>query len=106
VVGALDRLDLRKVARALHVEEARLLDEHELAAFTTGTEVGAVPAIGDLFGVRVYADYTIYEAPELTFPAGSHAYTVTVDRAVWSRAARVVFVDLIDDEDRPVWLPR
>lgn len=104
VVDALDRVSLRKVARALHADEARLLEEHELAAFAPGLDLGAIPPIGDLFGVRVYADYAIYEAPEITFPAGSHAWTVTVDRPAWGRAARVVFVDLMDDEDRPVWL--
>jgi Ala-tRNA(Pro) deacylase len=105
VVDALDRINLNKVARALHTDEARLLEERELAGFAPGVALGAIPAVGDLFGVRVYADYAIYEAPEITFPAGSHAYTVTVDRPAWGRAARVVFVDLMDDEDRPVWQP-
>lgn len=106
VVDALDRLDLHKVARALHVQEARLLQERELASFAASMELGAIPPVGDLFGVRVYADYIVYEAPEITFPAGSHAYTVTVDRAAWSRAAKVAFVDLVDNEDRPAWSAR
>lgn len=106
VVDALDRISLHKVARALHTDEARLLEERELASFAPGLALGAIPAVGDLFGVRVYADYAIYEAPEITFPAGSHACTVTVDRPAWGRAARVVFVDVMDDEDRPVWQSR
>ena len=106
VVDALDRIILNKVAWALHTDEARLLEERELATFAPGLALGAIPAVGDLFGVRVYADYAIYEAPEITFPAGSHAFTVTVDRPAWGRAARVVFVDLMDDEDRPVWQSR
>jgi Ala-tRNA(Pro) deacylase len=106
VVDAFDRINLRKVARALHSDEARLLEERELASFAPGFALGAIPAVGDLFGVRVYADYAIYEAPEITFPAGSHACTVTVDRPAWGRAARVVFVDVMDDEDRPVWQSR
>lgn len=106
VADALDRLAMHKVARAMHVDEARLLDERELATFAPEMELGAIPPVGDLFGVRVYADYLIHDAPEVTFPAGSHAYTVTVDRATWSRAARVVFADLIDDAGRPSWSAR
>lgn len=103
VVDAWDRLDCGKAARVLHAEHCRLLDERELGAFAPDCDLGAVPAVGELFGVRVFADYAIHSAPEITFPAGSHAFTVTVDRAQWSVATRVVYGDLADDDDAPPW---
>ena len=71
VVDALDRINLNKVARALHTDEARLLEERELAGFAPGVALGAIPAVGDLFGVRVYADYAIYEAPFYKIQVGN-----------------------------------
>lgn len=103
VIEAWDRLDCAKVARVLHAQHCRLLDERELGAFAPDCDLGAVPAVGQLFGVPVVADYAIHGAPEITFPAGSHAFTVTVDRGRWSTAGHVVYGDLADNDDVPPW---
>uniref|UniRef100_A0A7C2W799 YbaK/aminoacyl-tRNA synthetase-associated domain-containing protein n=1 Tax=Thermorudis sp. TaxID=1969470 RepID=A0A7C2W799_9BACT len=75
----------------------------ELVEFAPDCEVGALPPIGDLFGVPVYADHAVREDPEISFHAGSHHFTVHVDRAGWERAARVVYADLAEREERPAW---
>lgn len=104
VVDAADRLDLARAREVLHSGSVRLLDEEELLALAPDCEVGTVPPIGELFGVPVFADYVIHDDPEITFHAGSHAYTLTVDRAEWERAVKVVYGDLsVDTDERPAW---
>jgi Ala-tRNA(Pro) deacylase len=104
VVDAVDHVDLEKAAKVIGVERVRLLSEPEMAAFAPDCEVGTIPPIGDLFSVRVLADLAVHDDPEITFHAGSHHFTVHVDRPGWERAADVAYADVAESRDRgPAW---
>jgi Ala-tRNA(Pro) deacylase len=104
VVDATDHLDLRKARRVLGTTEARLLSEPELIALAPGCEVGAIPAVGALFGLSTYADYAVRDDPEISFNAGSHRFSARVERARWEHACNVIYADLAEDaDDGPVW---
>ena len=104
VVDATDKVDLVKARHVVDSGSVRLLTEEELLSLAPECEVGTAPPVGDLFGVRVYADYAVREDPEISFHAGSHRYTVHVDRSAWEKAARVVYGDLaVDIERMPAW---
>jgi Ala-tRNA(Pro) deacylase len=104
VIETTDQLDLHKAARALGVDAVRLLTEGELAALAPTCEVGAVPAIGALFGIRMIADYALRDDRDISFNAGSHRCSVRVERSGWERATGVAYADLAADlDDRPVW---
>ena len=102
VLDATDRLDLDKARSALG-GPVRLLTEGELLDLAPDCEIGTVPPVGDLWGVPVYADFAVQEDPEISFHAGSHRFTVHVERAAWERAAHVVFGDFAAGDDRPAW---
>lgn len=104
VVETTDQLDLRKAARCLDADDVRLLTEGELATLAPRCEVGAVPAIGALFGVTMVADFAVRDDREISFNAGTHDCSVRVERAGWQRATGVVYADLAADrDDRPAW---
>ena len=103
VVDAADRLDLVRAREVLHSGSVRLLDEQELLELAPDCEVGTLPPIGELFGVPVFADYVIHDDPEITFHAGSHHFTVHVERAGWERGTRVTYADLAARRDEPAW---
>jgi Ala-tRNA(Pro) deacylase len=104
VLDATDHLDLRKARQALDASEVRLLTEPQLTAMAPDCEVGAVPAVGALFGLTTYADYAVRDDPEISFNAGSHRYSARVDRARWERACNVIYADLAEDADAgPAW---
>ena len=42
-------------------------------------------------------------APEIVFHAGSHRFTVHVDRQSWERASGVAWADLAQDDGQPAW---
>jgi Ala-tRNA(Pro) deacylase len=103
VVDAPDRVDLAK-AREVLASNVRLLTEPELEAVTPGCEPGAVPAVGALFGLPLYADFAVRDHAEISFNAGTHRCAVRVDRAAWERAVGVHYADLaVPAEDRPAW---
>jgi Ala-tRNA(Pro) deacylase len=104
VVDAVDQVDLAKARRVLDARSVQLLSEDDKRELAPECAVGTIPPVGDLFGVHVYADHAVREDPEITFHAGSHRYTVRVDRPAWERAARVVYGDLAVERDgTPVW---
>jgi Ala-tRNA(Pro) deacylase len=104
VLDATDMVDLRKARQVLGVSEVRLLTEPELTALAPGCEVGAIPAVGSLFGLATYADHAVRDGPEVSFNAGSHRFSARVDRARWERACNVVYADLAADADgTPAW---
>jgi Ala-tRNA(Pro) deacylase len=104
VLDATDQLDLRKARQTIGASDVRLLTEPELTALAPACEVGAIPAVGTLFGLTTYADYAVRDDPELSFNAGSHRFSVRVDRARWERACSVIYADLaVDADSGPEW---
>ena len=104
VLETTDRLDLPKAALALGVDSVRLLTEGELAALAPTCEVGAVPAIGSLYGVSMIADYAVRDDRDISFNAGSHSCSVRVERAGWEHATGVIYADLAADRGDPAWV--
>jgi Ala-tRNA(Pro) deacylase len=104
VVDAPDRVDLAKAGAVLGADGVRLLTEAELAALAPDCEAGAMPAVGSLFGLPMIADHAVAGDPEISFAAGSHRYSVRVDRAAWERATHVRYADLaLETDPRPAW---
>jgi Ala-tRNA(Pro) deacylase len=104
VLDATNHLDLHKARRVLGAGEVRMLSEPELAALAPGCDVGAIPAVGALFGLMTYADYAVRDDPEISFNAGSHRFSARVERASWERACSVTYADLAEDTNaEPAW---
>ncbi|MEX1169123.1 MAG: YbaK/EbsC family protein [Chloroflexota bacterium] len=104
VLDATDHLDLRKAERILGAMSVRLLTEVQLKGLAPSCELGAMPAVGSLFGLGTYADYAVREDPDISFNAGSHGVSARVDRAGWERACGVIYGDLAAESDtRPAW---
>lgn len=104
VLDATDHLDLRKAGDVIGSDDVRLLTEGELTALAPDCQAGALPAVGALFGVPTYADYAVRDDTDISFNAGSHSFSVRVERAGWERACGVVYGDLASESDsRPAW---
>ena len=104
VIDATDHVDLDKARRVLDTDRARLLSEDELSSLAPGCEVGAIPAVGSLFGLATYADFAVRDDPDISFNAGSHRFSARVERAAWERACDVAYMDLVMESDRrPAW---
>lgn len=103
VVDALDHVDLGKARRLLGAGDVRILAEEEFAALAPDCEPGTAPPVTELAGVPVYADFALRDVPEIVFHAGSHRWTVQVDRNAWERAGGIAWADLARDDGLPPW---
>ncbi len=103
VVDAVDFVDLTKARRVLGAGDVRILREAEVAALLPECDAGTIPPVPDLFSLPVYADFALRDEPMISFAAGSHHYTVHVDRAAFERAAGLAYADLARDDDVPAW---
>lgn len=104
VLDATEQLDLRRARHVLGARDVRLLTEPELTAVAPDCEIGAIPAVGALFGLATYADYAVRDDSEISFNAGSHGFSARVDRGRWERACNVIYADLAEDtEEGPAW---
>lgn len=104
VVDATDHVSLTKASRELETRHVRLLEEAELTQLAPGCDAGAIPAVGELFGVPMLADFAVRDDRDISFNAGTHRYSVRVDRAAWEKATGVKYADLASETDmRPAW---
>lgn len=105
VLDADDRLDLVKAREVLGASHVRLMTESELGESCPGCDVGATPAVGAVFGLAMYVDQAIRDVSVLTFHAGSHRYTVHVDRPAWEKALGVTYAALAEHRTfEPAWM--
>lgn len=72
VLGADRGIDLDRLQRELGVSEARLAQESRLASLFPECEIGAMPPLGDLYGIDVVVDAELAKQPSILFNAGTH----------------------------------
>jgi prolyl-tRNA editing enzyme YbaK/EbsC (Cys-tRNA(Pro) deacylase) len=91
VLDATDQVDLGALRELIGVEWVALLSEDEYGALAPDCEVGAAPPIPALVHVPVYVDEGVRADARISFAAGSHRYSVRVDRAAWEQAAELAY---------------
>ena len=102
-VEASDHVDLAKAHRVLGARAVRIMTEDEFAALAPDCEAGAIPPVPELRNIPVYVDLALRDTPEISFAAGSHRYSVHVDRRAWERTAGIAYADIARDDGRPAW---
>jgi Ala-tRNA(Pro) deacylase len=72
VLPASLRVDVARAREALGASVVRLAAEDEFRTFFPDCELGAMPPFGHLYGLPVYVDPELANAPMMLFEAGSH----------------------------------
>jgi Ala-tRNA(Pro) deacylase len=70
VMPADQKFDSAKVKLLLHSKDLRFATEDEVAEVTGGIKPGGVPPFGNLFGLEVVGDETLYRNEKIIFNAG------------------------------------
>jgi Ala-tRNA(Pro) deacylase len=94
VLPATARLDVSKLARAMHEPEVRLAAEHEFVNAFPNCEAGAMPPFGGLFGLPVYVDERLTRDRRVVFQAGDHTHTIRMAYADFAAVAAPVVADI------------
>lgn len=72
VLPASYRVDMEQLKRATNANAVVLASEQEFKDMFPGSEVGAMPPFGNLFGMEVFVSKALAEDDEIAFNAGSH----------------------------------
>lgn len=67
-----------KVKTLLGAKDIRFATEEEVADITNGVKPGAVPPFGNLFGLEVISDPTLYDNEKIVFNAGERTFSVAM----------------------------
>jgi Ala-tRNA(Pro) deacylase len=88
------RVNFEKAAEVLGAKAVRLAHEDEFAATFPDCEIGAMPPLGNLYGLPVYVDRNLAEDETIVFQAGTHADTMSVKYADYERLVQPTVADL------------
>jgi Ala-tRNA(Pro) deacylase len=94
VLPADRRVDLEYLKKITRAHTVRLASEDEFKGMFPGCEVGAMPPLGELYGLEVYAARELTEDDEIAFNAGSFTEVVKLPYAEFRRLARPRVFDI------------
>lgn len=87
VLPASHRLDMGKVKKLLEAKDVRLAREYEFERVFPECETGAMPPLGNLYHLDVWADEDLMEQAFILFNAGTHSDTIEI---AWDDFERIV----------------
>lgn len=88
VLPASHRLVMSELRGVLEAREVKLLPEPELERIFPGCDLGAIPPLGDLYGMDVWVDRSIADHEEIVFNAGTHMDAVRMKYGDFVRLAK------------------
>lgn len=78
VLHADERVDLARLRESLGVGAVELVSEKEFEERFPDCESGAMPPLGDLFGMPVVVSESVASENKITFNAGTHTELLTI----------------------------
>lgn len=87
VVPASRHVDLALLKQAAGARAVEIASEQEFKDKFPDCEAGAMPPLGNLYGLAVYADESLSSNQEITFNAGTHRELLRMD---WADLVRLV----------------
>ena len=91
VLPATRHLDLDRLRVLADDPELRLASEDEFAGLFPACELGAIPPIGELWGLPVWVDDSLGREAETVFSGGTHHEAVHVPYRDFVRVAKPMF---------------
>jgi len=93
-VPASKLVDLYEVRLVLGLAQARLATENELGTLFPDCELGAMPPLGPLYGLKVYVDDGLARQSTIAFNAGTHQEVIHMRTSEFLRLASPLIVSL------------
>jgi Ala-tRNA(Pro) deacylase len=103
VVPASKQVDFRELRTALGFSSGRMATEHELGLLFPDCELGAMPPVGSLYGLRVYLDSSLAEQEHISFNGGTHRDEIHMSTAEYRRLVQPLVVSLVQVEAAHGW---
>lgn len=88
VIPADQKFSNDKVKALLGAKDIRFATEEEVLDITKGVKPGAVPPFGNLFGLEVITDSTLYDNEKIVFNAGERTFSVAMKSEDYKRLVK------------------
>lgn len=72
------RLKNSKVRKAINQKEFRFATPDEVTDITEGVQVGGVPPFGNIFGIPVIVDPSLFQHDSIVFNAGDRSFSIAM----------------------------
>ncbi|HET7102880.1 MAG TPA: YbaK/EbsC family protein [Terracidiphilus sp.] len=95
VVPAMFHVDLEMLKKAAHARAVLLASEDEFWDRFPECETGAMPPLGHLYGLPVYADESLARDREIAFNAGTHRELIRMSWADYRELAEPVVTRIV-----------
>jgi Ala-tRNA(Pro) deacylase len=95
VLPANRRILIHELREMLETEHVKLASEREIREFFPDCELGAMPPVGPLYGLKVHVTASLTQEREITFNAGTHTETVTMAYADFERLVHPAIIDMV-----------
>ncbi len=89
------RFDSHKVCAVLGAKKVRFASEAEVHRLTDGILPGGVPPFGNLFGVPVYVDPTLFDNEEIIFNAGDKRYSIAMRSEAYKKVVQPCVIEVV-----------
>lgn len=107
VLPASFRIRWDRLSDVLNSDLIELADEEDFTDRFPDCEVGAMPPLGNLFGMAVYCSETLTQQPQITFAAGSYTVAMQIAMEDYLRLVKPVEISqgfIRPGARRPAWL--
>ena len=88
VMPASHRLNFQELKSALKVNQLEMLVESELVGLFPDCDIGAVPPIGNLYGLDVWVDRAVASTEKIVFCAGTHEDCIRMRYSDFAKLSR------------------
>lgn len=89
------RFDATKVKKLLKAKDIRFATEDEVEKLTRGVQVGGVPPFGNLFGMKVLVDKSLFANEKIIFNAGDHRFSIAMYSKDYKNSVKPVIDSII-----------
>lgn len=101
VLPANHRVDLPRLREHLGASMVELLPEEDLGKFFPDCEVGAIPALGHLFGMPVYISPELAKQKTILFHGGTHEHVIEMAYSAFEQLVKPTVADFSSPDNRP-----
>lgn len=95
VLPASRRILIHELREMLGTEHVKLASEREMREMFPDCELGAMPPIGTMYGLKVHVTAALAQEREITFNAGTHTETITMAYADFAQLVHPAIIDLV-----------
>ena len=88
VMPASHRLNFQELKSTLKANHVEMLVERELVDLFPDCDLGAIPALGNLYGIEVWVDRSVASAENILFCAGTHEDCIRMRYADFAKVTR------------------